>query len=178
MKTRNLLLTAFALLGLMMVAGPALQAQTCDGSGSNYIDLNGDGFNDNAPDEDGDGIPNGLDEDYIKHAQDGDGYKHQKGKASEGTDASLSKSGSALEGDASKGADAVMAQNKFMAMYQKMYKLQAFNGYLFQYQIKALGTPVASGTGVCDGSGGNMNGNGTGDCDGTGPKGNQNKGGK
>ena len=31
-----------------------------------FIDANGDGYNDNAPDHDGDGIPNGLDPDYSK----------------------------------------------------------------------------------------------------------------
>ena len=74
MKIRNLLLTVFTILGLVMLTTPATQAQTCDGTGSNFVDLDGDGFNDNAPDFDGDGIPNGLDEDYIKNAQDGDGY--------------------------------------------------------------------------------------------------------
>ncbi len=29
-----------------------------------FIDKNGDGYNDNAPDHDNDGIPNGLDKDY------------------------------------------------------------------------------------------------------------------
>ncbi len=29
-----------------------------------FVDANGDGYNDNAPDHDGDGIPNGLDPDY------------------------------------------------------------------------------------------------------------------
>lgn len=33
--------------------------------GKNFIDNNGDGFNDNAPDHDGDGIPNGVDPDYT-----------------------------------------------------------------------------------------------------------------
>ena len=33
--------------------------------GSGFVDENGDGFNDNAPDADGDGIPNGMDEDYT-----------------------------------------------------------------------------------------------------------------
>ena len=33
--------------------------------GSGFVDENGDGFNDNAPDADGDGIPNGMDEDYV-----------------------------------------------------------------------------------------------------------------
>jgi hypothetical protein len=32
----------------------------------NFIDADGDGYNDNAPDHDGDGIPNGLDPDFIK----------------------------------------------------------------------------------------------------------------
>ena len=31
-----------------------------------FIDANGDGYNDNAPDHDGDGIPNGLDPDWTK----------------------------------------------------------------------------------------------------------------
>lgn len=31
-----------------------------------FIDLDGDGYNDNAPDHDGDGIPNGLDPDWAK----------------------------------------------------------------------------------------------------------------
>ena len=29
-----------------------------------FVDKNGDGYNDNAPDHDGDGIPNGIDPDY------------------------------------------------------------------------------------------------------------------
>ncbi|KUO59954.1 MAG: hypothetical protein RBS48_07355 [Ignavibacteriaceae bacterium] len=41
--------------------------------GTHFVDANGDGFNDNAPDHDGDGIPNGVDPDYT-------GSKFQKGK--------------------------------------------------------------------------------------------------
>ncbi|NOZ60535.1 MAG: hypothetical protein GXO74_02530 [Calditrichaeota bacterium] len=33
--------------------------------GYHFVDKNGDGFNDNAPDHDGDGIPNGVDPDYT-----------------------------------------------------------------------------------------------------------------
>lgn len=33
--------------------------------GYRFVDENGDGYNDNAPDADGDGIPNGLDPDYA-----------------------------------------------------------------------------------------------------------------
>jgi hypothetical protein len=34
--------------------------------GPKFVDQDGDGFNDNAPDHDGDGIPNGLDPDYKR----------------------------------------------------------------------------------------------------------------
>ncbi len=38
----------------------------------NFVDKNGDGYNDNAPDDDGDGIPNGLDPDYVKKSNQKD----------------------------------------------------------------------------------------------------------
>jgi hypothetical protein len=41
--------------------------------GQHFIDKNGDGYNDNAPDHDGDGIPNGLDPDWQN-------LKAEKGK--------------------------------------------------------------------------------------------------
>jgi hypothetical protein len=43
--------------------------------GPRFVDLNGDGFNDNAPDFDGDGIPNGLDSDYVR-PHDGSSSRH------------------------------------------------------------------------------------------------------
>ncbi len=43
--------------------------------GVGFVDLNGDGINDNAPDADGDGIPNGQDPDYVR-AQDGTGSRN------------------------------------------------------------------------------------------------------
>ena len=45
--------------------------------GAGFVDENGDGYNDNAPDHDGDGIPNGVDPDY-------DGTKNRMGKGSKG----------------------------------------------------------------------------------------------
>lgn len=45
--------------------------------GPGFVDANGDGFNDNAPDSDGDGIPNGQDPDWTKPA---DGTGMQAGK--------------------------------------------------------------------------------------------------
>jgi hypothetical protein len=47
--------------------------------GTGFVDLNGDGINDNAIDSDGDGIPNGQDPDYVK-PKDGTGQKYQYGK--------------------------------------------------------------------------------------------------
>ena len=35
------------------------------GNQGKFIDADGDGYNDNAPDHDGDGIPNGLDADFM-----------------------------------------------------------------------------------------------------------------
>ncbi len=39
--------------------------QTQKKHGRKFVDKDGDGYNDNAPDHDGDGIPNGLDDDYM-----------------------------------------------------------------------------------------------------------------
>ncbi len=78
-KNFNFLAVFGLVVGLLFLVPAGLKAQTCDATGQNYIDANGDGFNDNAPDHDGDGIPNGLDEDYIKNRQDGTGY--MKGEA-------------------------------------------------------------------------------------------------
>ena len=39
--------------------------------GPKFVDEDGDGFNDNAPDHDGDGIPNGLDADYKRPGKEG-----------------------------------------------------------------------------------------------------------
>ncbi len=155
MKTGKFLLTALAICGLVMLTAPTTQAQECDGDGSNFVDLNGDGFNDNAPDHDGDGIPNGQDPDYIKNAGDGEGY--QNGKLGE-----------------NKGQG--MAQNKEMTKSKKFTRLQASTGNMFQKRLGSLGGMKGNGAGVCDGSGSGTGGNGS--CDGTGPKGGGNQGGK
>ncbi len=155
MKLKNLLLTAFAIFGMAMLTSPATQAQVCNGDGTNFVDLNGDGFNDNAPDHDGDGIPNGLDPDWIKNAKDGTGLK----KGQLGTN----------QGQG-------MAQNKAMTKSQKFNQMKAYFGNMFQKRLGATGAQSGSGTGVCDGSGAGAGG-GSGVCDGTGPKG-QRRGGK
>lgn len=85
MKKLNLI--AFLALSLLvaLVTMPAgLNAQTSTTPhGSHFVDANGDGYNDNAPDVDGDGIPNGQDPDYVRSGRghgrgfvdaDGDGF--------------------------------------------------------------------------------------------------------
>lgn len=64
--------------------------------GDNFVDLNGDGYNDNAPDNDGDGIPNGMDPDYIPTGSqdgsngfvdlDGDGINDNAGQGMRGSE--------------------------------------------------------------------------------------------
>ncbi len=167
MKTKHILLSALALFGLLLFTTPYATAQTCDGTGSNFVDLDGDGFNDNAPDADGDGIPNGLDEDWIKNAQDGDGYQHKKMIGKQDPTATMSSAQTKSE----KGT---------LTRSQQFYRIQAFYAYMFQNRLGQAGMAAGSGsgTGVCDGTGGNGDGTGTGICDGTGPHGSQKKGGK
>jgi len=67
--------STFQILMLFVVLLAAAAAQAQDTTrvnaggdvihGSRFVDENGDGYNDNAPDHDGDGIPNGLDPDYT-----------------------------------------------------------------------------------------------------------------
>ncbi len=79
--TRNLI-TLLSALFILMLASLALAQDFGPGQGSGvcqFIDEDGDGFNDLAPDADGDGIPNGLDEDFVK-PEDGTGNMYRKGQ--------------------------------------------------------------------------------------------------
>ena len=82
--TRNFttLITAILILMLATLAsaqdfGPGQGNGVCQ-----FIDEDGDGFNDLAPDADGDGIPNGMDEDYVR-PEDGTGNMYRYGQAGE-----------------------------------------------------------------------------------------------
>ena len=62
---------------------PQSQNQSEKKPNQKFVDVDGDGFNDNAPDHDGDGIPNGLDPDWQKEQEnfvdlDGDGINDNK----------------------------------------------------------------------------------------------------
>jgi len=87
MKTKGLVLIGMLMAGMVMT----VQAQTVKPSddkskikppvvhGPRFVDKNGDGFNDNAPDHDGDGIPNGVDPDYKKATGTGSGFVDANG---------------------------------------------------------------------------------------------------
>lgn len=68
MKTR-FILSALAVLAIAAFGSPVFaQVDPAGGFGymvGGFLDEDGDGFNDLAPDADGDGIPNGLDPDYA-----------------------------------------------------------------------------------------------------------------
>ena len=109
--------------------------------GKKFVDANGDGYNDNAPDHDGDGIPNGLDDDYVGPNKgknkfvdlDGDGINDNAGKGNG--------KGKAMKGSVKgngKGNKGVGPRN-------------------------GAASKAGNGTGVCDGTGqGNTGGKGNG----------------
>ncbi len=72
MKVTLKYLTGVILLMLIVFSGSILAQDTTSQKasqpqhGQHFVDENGDGYNDNAPDHDGDGIPNGLDPDWKK----------------------------------------------------------------------------------------------------------------
>jgi hypothetical protein len=151
------LATLLLLVGLMAVDTPAALAQDCDADGSaygvgGYIDEDGDGFNDNAPDADGDGIPNGQDPDFVR-PEDGSGnmYKNQGGLG---------------EGN----------EDGFWKRWQK--KLGLGDGDEGRGDMGLRGGSGGHGPGNGSGNGGSGpqdgsgNGPGSGDCDGSGPSGN------
>jgi hypothetical protein len=72
-------LLAFALLITIVSSDSASAQNRPDNRG--FIDLNGDGINDNAADDDGDGIPNGKDSDYTgtKLGTNGRGFVDENG---------------------------------------------------------------------------------------------------
>jgi len=79
MKHPTLFLMAVLFIALMAVGANAQDFGPGSDNGNGvcqFIDEDGDGFNDLAPDADGDGIPNGLDPDYVK-PEDGTGLMNR-----------------------------------------------------------------------------------------------------
>lgn len=139
---------------VLLVAGPAAAQDDGPrqaGGVCGFVDEDGDGFNDLAPDADGDGIPNGQDPDYVKPA-DGSGsqFKYQYGKLV--SDEMAQSFGAAL--GAARGA-----------LHMNAYK-HAFKGDGAGFAW-GPGDGTGSGVGPADGTGFGP-GDGIGDCDGSG----------
>ncbi len=115
-----------------------------------FVDANGDGYNDNAPDADGDGIPNGMDPDYT-------GAKMHKGNSRAGF---VDLNGDGINDNAldSDGDGIPNGQDPDFVRPQDGSGRQMGKG-----NSKMRGAGQGSGLG-------------TGDCDGTGPKGNAKRG--
>lgn len=87
-------------LTVVSLATPVYAQNGLWGNGpGEFIDENGDGFNDLAPDADGDGIPNKFDNDYQR-PQDGtgSGFKAQRNNGSGPADGSGYKNGNVNSG--------------------------------------------------------------------------------
>jgi hypothetical protein len=111
--------------------------------GPNFVDKNNDGFNDNAPDHDGDGIPNGRDADYT-----GSGKGEQQKSF-------IDENGDGIADRATKGAGAGYRNGR-----------QSKNGYGPADGSGNRGVRPQNGSGYGPGAK-------SGNCDGTGPKGNK-----
>jgi hypothetical protein len=133
--------------------------------GKAFQDKNGDGVNDNAPDHDGDGIPNGQDSDY-------DGAKNRAGNGKKGF---VDENGDGINDNAEdwdndgipNGKDEDFTRPQDGSGAQHRYGKQSRNKSGQGSFGPGDGTGN-SGIGPKDGSG---NGPASGECDGTGPKG-------
>ncbi|MHB8078537.1 MAG: hypothetical protein ACYDIE_04705 [Candidatus Krumholzibacteriia bacterium] len=104
----HLMLATLTIVALTALSAPApAMAQGAGFTVGGFIDENGDGYNDLAPDADGDGIPNGLDPDYAPPL-DGTGQRFGATGGSELLSAP---------------ADAFQHKfmNKFLNMWQRMF---------------------------------------------------------
>ena len=72
-------LLIMALTLFFVFSGTTVAQETEKQHGAAFVDENGDGYNDNAPDHDGDGIPNGRDEDYSGQGKGRRGFVDECG---------------------------------------------------------------------------------------------------
>ncbi len=133
--------------------------------GNRFLDANGDGVNDNAPDHDGDGIPNGKDADY-------DGSKVRAGNGKGGF---VDANADGINDNAEDWDNDGIPNGRD----EDFERPQDGSGAQHQYGKNARNQSGRGGFGPADGSGntgvgpqdGSGYGPGTGDCDGSGPKG-------
>ncbi len=192
MKTLTTSLSVLALIvGLTFISGGSALAQTCDSTRSGFVDMNGDGFNDNAPDHDGDGIPNGQDPDWIKNPQDGTGYMHKnmkgtaaqtqnKGEDKPGVQNRAMKKLGPADGSGNqyqnqnKNENGTLTRTQTKAQLKQKFqsKAQAFTRTQTMSHVRQQLRDGSCGDGSASGGAGSGSGSGSGVCDGTGPKGN------
>lgn len=135
-----------------------------------FVDANGDGYNDNAPDADGDGIPNGRDEDYS-------GSKFRKGNNNTKGFVDLNGDGINDRAIDSDGDGIPNGKDPDFVRPQDGSGQRFMNGKNYQNKFGGNRFGPGDGTGNYgigpnDGTGyGSGSGTGTGNCDGTGPKG-------
>jgi hypothetical protein len=160
---RAIALTVMATAGLLLAATTTLAQPGKGGNGyrvCEFIDENGDGFNDLAPDADGDGIPNGLDSDYVR-PKDGTGAKFGPGGAAAGP-----------------GGQGAWGMHWFRYLWRNHPAWGPGNADPGRGFAWGPGDGTGSGAGPGDGTGyGPGSGTGGGECDGTGPNGPQGPGG-
>ncbi len=124
--------------------------------GRGFVDENGDGYNDLAPDADGDGIPNGQDPDYVP--LNPDQGKHWGGFIDENGDGINDR----MQDDDGDGIPNCQDPD--------WVKPQDGTGNRFGQMGNRGHGQMGHGSGGFKGAGGGS-GDGTGTCDGTGPKG-------
>ncbi len=174
MKRFNLILSIFT-IAIGMTLLPLYAQETEDQTdvstvqhGPAFVDEDGDGFNDNAPDHDADGIPNGMDEDYESMGRgaqgftdaDGDGINDNIGGARRAQDVPGRAMRNFVDADGDGISDVAMSRNNFR---RGVAASGPQRGYGVQDGAGARPQPQ-DGTGYGPGAG-------TEDCDATGPKG-------
>ncbi|HKJ68586.1 MAG TPA: hypothetical protein VKA68_11565 [bacterium] len=186
MKRFNVLLGMVAIvLGLVFVpvyaqeSGDQPDQPATVQHGPNFIDEDGDGFNDNAPDHDGDGIPNGMDEDYEAIGRgarnagqgfvdaDGDGINDNAGGMRGAQQRFGNRMQNFVDADGDGVNDNAMSRNRINRGNAAMHGGQG--GYGVKDGTGAHPRPQ-DGTGYGPGAG-------TENCDGTGPQGGARRGG-
>jgi len=139
--------------------------------GNQFVDENGDGYNDNAPDHDGDGIPNGQDPDWVKPA-DGSGSKFGLNRGP--------KAGSPGSRFVDEDGDGICdnfqdADGDGVPNYKDPDWVKPQDGTGNKFGQKAGNRRGNNGREAWGNGSGKGAGNGSGECDGTGPKGTANK---
>ncbi|MFZ1280733.1 MAG: hypothetical protein WAR59_07845 [Ignavibacteriaceae bacterium] len=165
MKKKNLIsvLSVAVLMAVLFSSSVFAQDNQTKVKTKGFVDANQDGYNDIAPDADGDGIPNGRDEDYTgsKIRKNGKGFVDLNGDGI--NDNAFDSDGDGIPN----GQDPDFVRPQDGSGQKKMNGKNSNAGGNKYGPGNGNGN---NGVGPKDGTG-NGSGNGTGTCDGTGSKG-------